>query len=144
MMGRIKRAERLLEVADRAVKSALAAAAAAERSVVAARAVAERQERAWEDAAQAFGWGAASSTDLRDQAAHLRTLRVHADATADRLALLIDDQRKACASLVEASRRHRILELWRDRIRETEQTEQRARERRGSDELAARVTRARQ
>lgn len=143
MIGRMKRAERLLEVADRAVKSALAAAAAAERSVIAMRALAETHERAWEESAQAFGSSVAFATDLRDQAAHLRTLRLHADATATKLAGLLDEQRKAQASLVEASRKHRTLELWRDRIREAEQSDERVRERRGSDELAARVVRAR-
>jgi len=143
MMGRLKRAERLLEIADRAVKSALAMTASADRSVIAARAVAETKERAWDEAARAFGDCVAFATDLRDQAAHLRTLRVQADASASRLAALLDEQRKTHALLIEASRRHRTLELWRDRIRETERAEERVSERRGSDELAARVVRAR-
>ncbi|MGA2450020.1 MAG: hypothetical protein ABTD50_15175 [Polyangiaceae bacterium] len=143
MTGRLKRAERLLDFADRSVKSALAAAAAAERTVLAARAECETSERAWESAAQAFGAGVAFAVDLRDQSAHLRSLRVRADASAAKLSAALESERKARAMVIETSRKRRTLELWRDRIVETDQAEQRALERRGSDELAARVVRVR-
>ncbi len=142
MTVRIKRAQRLLEIADRAVKSARASAAAAERCMVASRSEAHKRELAWEDAAQAFGSGVAFATDLTDQAARLRTLRVQADAAANELLVTIDNHRKALQAVVEASRKHRTLELWRDRLRDAEQDELRVLERRGSDELAARVVRA--
>jgi hypothetical protein len=139
----MKRAERLLELADRSVKSALAAAAAAERAVMAARAEAETSERAWGDAARAFGAGVKTATDLRDQSAHLRTLRLRADTSAVKLGTALDCERKAHAAVVETSRKRRTLELWRDRIQEADQAEQRVLERRGSDELAARLVRVR-
>jgi flagellar export protein FliJ len=140
---RIRRAERLLELAERGLKTAQTAAAAAEQLVDNARATVEAHEREWELAAQTFGTGVATATDLQNQALRLQTLRVHADAAARNLAVALDGQRKAQASVLDASRKKRTMELWRDRIREANQEEQRTQEQRGFDELAARVVRAR-
>ena len=143
MTLRSKRVERLLDLADAAVRRARANAAAAEQAMNSARASAEQSEHLWDDAAQRFGSGVASGADLHDQAAHLRSLRQRADAALQGVATAVHQHDRALREAVAASRKHRQLELWRDRIRQAEQDEEHVQEQRTTDEIAARTARAR-
>lgn len=144
MTTRLARAERLIQMAYETLKSARAAAADAARAVAEARARAEGDERTWADHARNFGTGVDNAHDLDRQAAHLRTLRVRADASMRALERSLAEERRCAAAVVKAAMDHRKLELWRDRIAEGEREEENRRERRSSDELAARAARARQ
>jgi hypothetical protein len=140
--SRLRRVRRLVELGEDAVKAARASAAAAARAVADARRQAERDEHAWSEAAQRFGTGVARASDLDEQAAHLRTLRLRADGTARQLDRAIAEERRCAAAVVKAAMDHRKLELWRDRIVAGEREEESRQERRGTDELAARGARA--
>jgi hypothetical protein len=137
------RVERLVEVGRQALNAARASVAAAARAVADARADAERQERAWLDAAQTFGSQVARASDLDEQSAHLRTLRLRADAESRRLERALGEERRCAAAVVKAAMEHRKMELWRDRITQGELEEERRLEQRRSDELAARAARVR-
>ena len=143
MSSRLRRVERLVELGAEAVNAARVSVAAAARLVVEARADAERDEGAWSEAAQGFGLGVARSSDLDQQAAHLRTLRLRADAAARRLERALGEERRCAAAVVKATMEHRKLELWRDRIVQGEREEEMRQEQRQSDELAARTVRVR-
>jgi hypothetical protein len=135
--------ERLIQMAHEALKEARAAAAEAARAVAEARARTEVDERTWSDRARHFATGIDRAHDLDQQAAHLRTLRVRADASMRGLERCMAEERKCAAVVVKAAMEHRKLELWRDRIAEGEREEESRRERRSSDELAARAARTR-
>jgi hypothetical protein len=140
--SRLSRVQRLVEIRYEAVKAARASAAAAARAVAEARHVAERDEHRWSEAAQRFGTGVMLASDLDEQAAHLRTLRLRADGTARQLDRAVAEERRCAAAVVKAATDHRKLELWRDRIVEGEREEENRQERRSTDELAARGARA--
>ncbi|HXN31448.1 MAG TPA: hypothetical protein VN894_06275 [Polyangiaceae bacterium] len=142
MSSRLRRVRRLVEIGHDAVNAARASAATAARTVADARRDAEKDERAWSDAAQRFGTGVALASDLDEQAAYLRTLRLRADATARQLDRAIAEERRCATAVVKAAMDHRKLELWRDRIVEGEREEENRQERRSTDELAARGARA--
>ena len=144
MSARLARVERLIGMAHDALNEARAAAASAARAVTEARHRADGDERTWSDHARTFGQGVDRAHDLDQQAAHLRTLRVRADATARDLERCVAEERKCAAAVVKAAMEHRKLELWRDRIAEGEREEENRRERKSSDELAARAARTRQ
>jgi hypothetical protein len=141
--SRTRRVEKLVEIAEQAVNAARASAAAAARAVTAAREDADRGERSWAAAAQQFGTGVSRSSDLDQQAAHVRTLRLRADEAVRRLERAITDESRCTTAVVTAALEHRKMELWRDRIAQEERDEENRLERRGSDELAARLARAR-
>ena len=142
MSSRLRRVQRLVELGHDAVQAARASAAAAARAVADARRDAERDERAWSDAAQQFGTKVALASDLEEQAAHLRTLRLRADGTARQVDRAVAEERRCAAAVVKAAMDHRKLELWRDRIVSGEREEEDRQERRSTDELAARGARA--
>jgi hypothetical protein len=141
--SRLRRVDRLVGLGLDAVNAARVAVAAASRAVAEARADAEKNESAWSEAAQGFGMGVARSSDLDHQAAHLRTLRLRADAAARRLERAVGDERRCAAAVVKATMEHRKLELWRDRLVQNEREEEMRQEQRQSDELAARTVRVR-
>jgi hypothetical protein len=143
MSPRLRRVERLVELAHDALGAARARAAAAGRALAEARTGAERDERSWSDAAQGFGVGVTRAADLDQQGAHLRTLRARADASARRVEKAAADERQCAAGAVQAAMEHRKLELWRDRIAAGERQEETRLERASADELAARITRVR-
>jgi hypothetical protein len=132
-----------VQIAQDAVHAARAKAVAQARAVGDARSHAESGERAWSDAALEFGKGVTRVSDLDQQAAHLRTLRLRADATARALERAIAEERRCAAAVVEAAMEHRKLELWRDRMALGEREEARRLERRSDDEMAARIVRSR-
>jgi hypothetical protein len=140
---RLRRVEKLVDFGQEAVNAARATAVAAAHAVAEARSDVERNERSWSDAAKRFGTGVTRSPDIDQQAAHLGTLRLVADASARGLQVAIAEERRCAAAVVKAAMEHRKLELWRDRIVQAESDEESRRERRDSDELAARVARAR-
>ncbi|HEY4014510.1 MAG TPA: hypothetical protein VGM06_14310 [Polyangiaceae bacterium] len=139
----MRRVERLVELGQEALNGARAAAVAATRAVVEARAIAQREEQRWTEAATGFAKGVTRAPELDQQAAHLRTLRLHADAAARAVDRAVVEETKRNAAVVKAAMDHRKLELWRDRISLGEREEEDRLERVAADELAARVTRMR-
>jgi hypothetical protein len=125
------------------VSAARARVADAARAVLEARGVAERCAAAWAEAAQGFGLAVTSAEDLERQANRLRTLRLHADRAAQQVEKAAAEERRCTAALLEATMDKRKLERWQDRLTEREQERIAREERRGSDELAARVARGR-
>ncbi len=142
MSARLRRVERLVGLGEDAVKAARASAATAARAVAEARREAEREENAWSEAAQHFGTRVTFASDLDEQAAHLRTLRLRADGSARQLDRALAEERRCAAAVVKAAMEHRKLELWRDRIVSGEREEASRQEQRSTDELAARGARA--
>lgn len=142
MSARLRRVKRLVDLGHDAVQAARASAAAAARAVVEARREAEKGERAWSDAAQQFGTRVTLASDLEEQAAHLRTLRLRADATSRQLDRALAEERRCAAAVVKAAMEHRKLELWRDRIVSGQREEENRQEQRATDELAARGARS--
>jgi hypothetical protein len=143
MSPRLRRIERLVELAQDALDAARASAAAAARALAEARKEAERDERSWSDAARGFGVGVTRAADLDQQGAHLRTLRACADASARRVEKAVAEEHRCAAGAVKAAVEHRKLELWRERIATGERQEETRLERASADELAARIARMR-
>jgi hypothetical protein len=143
MSARMRRVERLVELAQDALNAARAAVVTATRAVGEARAAAQREEQRWSDAAGGFAKGVTRASELDQQAAHLRTLRLRSDAAVRVVDRAVAEESKRNAAVVKAAMDHRKLELWRDRISLGEREEEDRRERVAADELAARVTRMR-
>ncbi len=70
MTARLRRVEKLIQLADDALKAARASQVAATRAVVAARLVVERDERCWSAAAAGFAVAVTRISDLDQQASH--------------------------------------------------------------------------
>jgi hypothetical protein len=138
---RLHRAARLIAISDRALTAARAKAAEAARAVAAANTDANEHETAWAEASQGFAGKVEYAGDLAVEAAHLRTLRLRADAAAKRVAEAVAHERKCVDLVVEAERDRRSLQLWEDRLKETEREQDARAERKASDELAARSNR---
>jgi flagellar biosynthesis chaperone FliJ len=143
MNPRMKRAVRLVGLAEKAQNSARARAVDAARAVVDCDAEAQRLEAVWVTATHGFARGVSSAADLVLQAAHLRTLRLRADAAAKRLEKARSDERAAAELLLEAARDRRKLELWQERLQEAEREQASRLERGAADDLAARAVRGR-
>jgi hypothetical protein len=143
MNARMKRASRLMDLAAKALTSARARVAEAQKMVADAQAEAAGHESAWIAEAATFAKGIASSGELVAQAAHLRTLRLVADQASKRLEKAKSDERASADLLLEAARDCRKLELWRNRLAESEKEQEGRDDRRQTDELATRVTRER-
>jgi flagellar biosynthesis chaperone FliJ len=143
MKERMKRAARLVDLAEKAMSTARVRLAAAQRAAAEAGADAERYEAVWDAATEGFGRGIANASDLERQAAHLRTLRVHADLAARRLEAALAESRRCSEALSEAMSEKRKLELWQERLAEIEREQLVLADRRASDELAARTLRGR-
>jgi hypothetical protein len=141
--ARLKRASRLEGLADRALTAARGRVADARRALVAATEAAETAEATWILATQAFATRVESAADLVEQAAHVRTLRLRADAAAKRLAEAAAEEKHRAELVLEAERDRRKLELWRERLTETEREQGARAERLAADELAARTARGR-
>jgi hypothetical protein len=137
--ARVRRAARLVEMADKAEQSARARAGAAAGALREARDDAQREERAWTDGARDFATGIKRVTELQEQAAYLETLRRRADAAARRVERAIESERTCAAEVVRAATERRKLELWRDRIVEANRVEETRLERIASDDMAARI-----
>jgi hypothetical protein len=143
MSPRLRRAHRLVELADSAERAARARAADAERRVAAARARESQAEARWLQEAcvrEAYLVGAA---DLEQRGAYLRTLRAIADAARCSADAVAAEEKQRAQEVVAAATERRKLELWRDRIDQSDRAEEDRRERIGADELAARITRSR-
>jgi hypothetical protein len=140
---RLKRAARLTALAEKALTSARARAAEAQRAARAAASDAERQESAWAEASQQFAKTVEFAGDLATEAAHLRTLRLRADAGAKRASEAMTAERHSTELVIEAERDRRKLELWQERLTATEREQETLVERKASDELAARTARGR-
>jgi hypothetical protein len=136
---RIRRAARLVELAEKAENEARARAVAAEQAHRDARRDAEREEHAWTEAARDFTTGIKHVSELEAQAAYLETLRRRADAACKRVEKALEDERLCAAEVVRAATERRKLELWRDRIVDTANAEETRLERMASDALAARI-----
>jgi hypothetical protein len=136
---RLRRAAKLVELAERAENGARAKAAAAAQAVLDARANAARQEQAWTDAARDFATGIQRVTELQEQAAYLETLRRRANAAAKEVEKALEAERACAAEVIEAATEKRKLELWRDRIVEAGAAEETRKERLAADALAARI-----
>jgi flagellar biosynthesis chaperone FliJ len=141
--ARIRRVERLLELGKDALKVARSSAAAATLAAGAAREIALRDEQMWSDTAARFGTGVSRVSDLDEQAAHLRTLRLRADDGARRLQAALAEERRCAAAVIKAATDQKKLEMLRDRILQAAREEDDRQERRASDELAARTVRSR-
>jgi hypothetical protein len=139
VIARVRRAARLVEIADKAEQSARARAAAAQAALREARDDAQREERAWTDVARDFATGIKRVTELQEQAAYLETLRRRADAAARRVERAVESERSCAAEVVRAATERRKLELWRDRIVEASRVEETRLERIASDDMAARI-----
>lgn len=138
MSTRLKRALRLVELAETAERSARAQAGAAERALADAKEEARESETAWVAAAAVEANGLVNATDLIDSEAYLRTLRTRADAARQKTERASEEAGRCASEVVRAATERRKLELWRDRIAESDRTEDNRRERIASDELAAR------
>jgi flagellar biosynthesis chaperone FliJ len=135
---RLKRALRLVELAETAERSARAQASAAERALAEAKEEARQSETAWLAAAAVDPDGVVNAADLMDSEAYLRTLRARADAALQKSDRASTEAGRCASEIVLAATERRKLELWRDRIAEGDRTEENRRERIASDELAAR------
>ena len=138
MSVRLKRAARLVELAETAERSARAQACAAERALVEAREAARESEGTWLAAAAVEGEVVVNAADLMDSEAYLRTLRARADAAQQKTEHASSEAGRCASEALRAATERRKLELWRDRIAEGDRVEENRRERIASDELAAR------
>jgi hypothetical protein len=136
---RIKRAARLVEMAEKAENAARAQAAAAAQAVSDAKRDAQREEQAWSDAAKNFATGVKTVTELQQQSAYLETLRRRANAAVKRVEKAHEHERACAAAVIRAATEKRKLELWRDRIVDAARAEEQRLERLASDALAARI-----
>jgi len=136
---RIKRAARLVEMAEKAENAARAKVAAAMQAVSDAKRDAQREEQAWSDTAKGFATGVQTVTELQQQAAYLETLRRRANAAAKRVEKAQEHERACAAEVVQAAQEKRKLELWRDRIVDAVRAEEQRLERLANDALAARI-----
>lgn len=143
MSARLRRAARLLDLAQEKVDLARIRLAEARGAVAEARAEIGRCEDAWTQAARASCGELTVVTELERQSSHLRTLRLRAEAAGRRLAEATAVERRCESSLVEVSTQRRKLELWLERMAGAEHEEQRRAESRATDELAARTLRER-
>jgi flagellar biosynthesis chaperone FliJ len=137
--ARLRRARRLVELAEGEERAARARTSEAERAVAAARLEADRAEAAWLEATCVVGAAVTRAFELEEREAFLRTLRARADAAAKRVEAAAIEERRLAAELVRAATERRKLELWRDRITEGERDEDARKERVASDEMAARI-----
>lgn len=140
MSNRLRRAARLVELAESAERSARALAAAAERALAEASDDARRSESAWVQAAAVDVDTVVHVSDLAESEAYLRTLRARADAAKGRSEQALAEERRLSSEVVRAATERRKLELWRDRIADGDRAEETRRERIASDELAARTS----
>ena len=138
MNARLRRAARLIELAESAERSAKAKCALAERALAEARASAERAEAHWQTTARQ-PLQVARATDLEEHGAYLRALRTRADAAARGVEQAVTAERAASAEVTQTATERRKLEMWRDRMAEAERAEEARRERLANDELAARM-----
>lgn len=143
MSARLKRASRLVALAEKALTSARARASDAQRAVATATADAGRLEASWASASQGFAKQVECAGDLTAEAAYLRTLRLQADMAVKRAAEAAAEERRCAELVVEAERDRRKLELWQERLTAAEREQDARGERRASDELAARTARGR-
>lgn len=143
MSARLQRAARLIAISEKALATARAKAAEAKSAVAAATSEASALEAAWAEASRGYAQKVECAGDLAVEAAHVRTLRLRADAGAKRVADALAEERKRVDLAVEAERDRRSLQLWEERLKETEREQEVRSERKASDELAARSSRRR-
>lgn len=143
MSARLKRASRLVGLAEKALTSARARASEARRAAAEATSASEREEAAWVMATQGFARRVETAADLVEQSAHVRTLRLRADAAAKLMAATAAEEKRCAELVLEAERDRRKLELWQERITEADRDQSARGERRAADELAARTVRGR-
>jgi hypothetical protein len=133
---RLRRAAKLIDLADSAERAARAQSVLAERALSEARSSLQAAEARWTTAASQPA-PVARSADLEEEAAYLRALRAKADAAARGVEQASVAERRAAADLVRAATERRKLEMWRDRMIEADRTEEARKERLANDELAA-------
>jgi hypothetical protein len=141
--ARLQRAARLIAISDKALTAARAKVVEAKKAVADATTEAAALEATWAEASRDFATKVEVAGDLATEAAHVHTLRLRADAGAKRLADAAALERKCVDLAVEAERDRRSLQLWEDRLKETEREQEARSERKASDELAARSSRRR-
>jgi flagellar export protein FliJ len=101
----------------------------------------DRARQDWFDAMNVVPAESCSSADLADIHAYAATLRCRYDVRARELQEAIGRREECHERLCAARIEVRKLELWRDRLIEGDEREEAARERRATDELAARLVR---
>ncbi len=143
MSARLKRASRLVGLAEKALAAARARASDAQRAVATTAADSSRLEANWARASQGFAKQVECAGDLTVEAAYVRTLRLQADVAGKRAADAVAEERRCAELVVEAERDRRKLELWQERLTAAEREQDARGERRASDELAARTARGR-
>ncbi len=139
MNTRLRRADRLLELAERGVDGAQGRLSEARRVVHETRARKARAEAAWSAAADGFTCRLSTAGDIERHADHLRTLRLRIEACATELVKAEDAARRCVGDLLRANTERRKLELWRGRLGASEAEGQVRAERRVADEQAART-----
>ncbi len=139
---RVRRAERIVDLRKRDVELAQAVCAKATMAAQEAEQAARDAEQAWMSAGETTSDGScASSTDLAESSAWLRTLKLRADRAAARSREARKEVEQAHASLVAARSELRRIELWRDGLASAERAVTDRKERIASDEVAARTAR---
>ena len=138
---RVRRAERIVDLRKRAVELAQSVCAKATMAAQEAEQCAREAELAWSSAGESPDGRCASSTDLAESSAWLRTLRLRADRAAARSREARKEVEVAHASLVAARSELRRIELWRDGLASAERAVADRKERIASDEVAARTAR---
>ncbi len=137
---RARRAERVVELRKKAVELAQTACARAILASVEAEALAKAAEDEWGRASVATT-EASSTSDLAEQSAWIRSLRVRADRAAWRSFEVRREVERAQSALASARAEHRRIELWRDGLVAAERATLARKERVAADEVAARTAR---
>lgn len=137
---RVRRAERVVELKQRAVDEAQAACADARRAVESAEEVARAALARWEFESNA-PHPEGSTTDLADRSAWVRTLRLRADHAAAKVVAAKAEEARRLDDLVRARFDLRRIEMWRDGLLHGMRAVADRKERIATDEAAARTVR---
>jgi flagellar export protein FliJ len=138
----VARLQRVLDVREAAARRLEAELATLTRAALAAEQTSHEARGAWFDAMNVALPEPCSSADLAEAHGYAVTLGHRYDARVRELREAIN-RREACQVRLRAARIEvRKLELWRGRWIEAAAREETARERRATDELAARLTRS--
>jgi len=141
-MTRIQRITRIVDLRGRALEAAQRELEAAVRRTEEARADAERAEQILRTAEiEVARFAAGAADDFATARTHLITLSLQFHRAQARLGRATDDEGEKRRMLSEAKREVRKVELWRDSALGAQAEEEARRERRATDELAARRAR---
>lgn len=143
MSARLKRAARLVELANERVTAAQTRLGDARRGLAEARGDVDRREAVWCASASSPSEAVIRVEELEQQSAHLRTLRLQVDLAKRRAGEALAVELQCQEALAEVSRERRKLELWLERLEAVEREHGRRVEARADDEVAARTVRQR-